>query len=224
MKKLESILSCVEFCARQGIPLRGHRELDFSPDPDHMLQRNPGNFLALVRFRSLAGDISLRRDFHQSSQSRGYQTTYLSPRIQNELIKYMGDELREKLLEEVRAAPCFAVLADEAADHSNQEVLSLVLRFVDRLGEIQEVVVDFLMCNKGVSGEALADMILSALQSYQLDLSRLRGQGYDGAGNMAGRLNGCAVLITRKWSKVLYVHCNAHCLNLCGSCYQNFIG
>ena len=95
----------------------------------------------------------------------------------------MGDELRE-LLEEVRAGPCFAVLADEAADHSNQEMLPLVLRFVDRLGEIQ-VVVDFLMCNEGVSGEALADMILSALQSYQLDLSRLRGQGYDGAGNMA---------------------------------------
>ena len=81
MKKLESILSCVEFCARQGIPLRGHREHDFSLDPDHMLQRNPGNFLALVRFRSLAGDISLRRDFHQSSESRGYKTTYLSPRI-----------------------------------------------------------------------------------------------------------------------------------------------
>ena len=42
-----------------------------------------------------------------------------------------------------------------------------------------------------------------------------RGQGYDGAGNMAGKLSGVAARIQGTHEKAIYVHCNSHILNLC---------
>ena len=34
-----------------------------------------------------------------------------------------------------------------------------------------------------------------------------RGQCYDGAGNMAGRLNGASTLIKEEYNKAIYFHC-----------------
>ena len=49
---------------------------------------------------------------------------------------------------------------------------------------------------------------------HGLDLEKLRGQAYDGAGNMAGSVNGTAALISAKYPLALYMHCASHCLNL----------
>ena len=49
---------------------------------------------------------------------------------------------------------------------------------------------------------------------YGLNLGYIRGQGYDGAGNMAGKYRGAAVTIQSRCQAV-YVHCAAHALNLC---------
>ena len=57
-------------------------------------------------------------------------------------------------------------------------------------------------------------MILTNLQSFGLDLSYLRGQAYDGAGNMSGSIRGTAAIITQQHSQALYLHCASHCLNL----------
>ena len=43
---------------------------------------------------------------------------------------------------------------------------------------------------------------------------KMRGQGYDGAAAMSGRLNGAQVHIREVIPTVLYVHCAAHSLNL----------
>ena len=75
---------------------------------------------------------------------------------------------------------------DEGTDLSNKELLSLVLRYVDHdTGMAREDVMGFL---EGISGRCLADKITTTLQNYGLDLTKLRGQAYDGAGNMAGSI------------------------------------
>ena len=43
----------------------------------------------------------------------------------------------------------------------------------------------------------------------------VRGQGYDGAGAMAGAEKGVASRITKKYPLAPYVHCYSHKLNLC---------
>ena len=52
------------------------------------------------------------------------------------------------------------------------------------------------------------------LHDSGLGLNKLRGQAYDGAGNMAGSVRGTAALITAKYPLALYFHCASHCLNL----------
>ena len=48
-KVLKSIMATVEICGRQGLPLRGHRDDAHSLNDQNM---NPGNFVALLHFRS----------------------------------------------------------------------------------------------------------------------------------------------------------------------------
>ena len=214
--KLCALIKTVEFCGRQNISLRGHREKGFTWDPNEQLACNPGNFLALLRFRVDAGDEHLLRDFHMSQSARGLRASYLSPTIQNELIECCGKVIQEDILRDVRKAPFFSVCADESADASNQEQLPLVLRFVDESGLIREELAEFLCCSDGTTGLALANLLLTTMTEMGLQpKEKLRGQGYDGAGNMAGPLQGCASRVTAECPKALYLHCSAHCLNLC---------
>ena len=80
--------------------------------------------------------------------------------------------------------------------------------------DIREDLVDFIECDTGITGRALADKMLGFLQNHGMDLTKLRGQAYDGAGNMSGSTRGAAALITAQHPLALYIHCASHCLNL----------
>ena len=98
---------------------------------------------------------------------------------------------------------------------SNQEQMPLIIRFVDDHGQIQELFVCFVKCDQGTTGEQIAAHIKNTCQSLGLDFKLCRGQGYDGAGNMAGKSKGAAALIRLDYPKALYFHCASHKLNLC---------
>ena len=70
------------------------------------------------------------------------------------------------------------------------------------------------MCNRSY-WEAIAGDILVKLKYWQWQLEFLRGQGYDGAGTMAGKSKGAAACINAKQPKALYTHCASHRLSLC---------
>ena len=108
----------------------------------------------------------------------------------------------------------FSILADEASDCSNQEQLSLVLRFVDKDGEIREEFLGFLYCELGLTGKALAETILTEIGNLTLDINNCRGQGYDGAASVSGHINGLSAHIPRINDKAVYTHCYSHRLNL----------
>ena len=104
----------------------------------------------------------------------------------------------------------------DSTDASNKEILSLVLRYVDPdILLVREDSVGFFKCDTRITGCGLANkIIVRSLRSFNLDLSNLRGQVYDGAGNMAGCVNGTATLVTNEYPQALYLHCASHCLNL----------
>ena len=64
--------------------------------------------------------------------------------------------------------------------------------------------------------------IKDALLRLGLPMNRCRGQGYDGASNFMGHLNGVAKNCLDEIPQALTVYCYAHCLNLClqDSCRQ----
>ena len=209
---LRSVAETVILCGRQGLALRGHRDdwkwLEKTPYANH------GNFMALLQFRIQSGDKVLADHL----QSGGYQgnALYTSKTIQNELIDVCDHIIRTRILNEVRDAPFFSIMADEATDAANKEQLAISVRYVkEATRSIEERFLGFSECVTGVTGEAIADRILQHLVDWQLPADNLIGQTYDGAGAMAGRKKGAAARITQLYPKALYTHCNAHVLNLC---------
>jgi len=107
------------------------------------------------------------------------------------------------------------LLADEAADISKTEQLPLVIRFVDAGSEICEAFLGFISCDEGLTGAAIAKNITEGVENLSLNMNFCRGQGYDGAGNMAGKCIGAAARIQSMFPKAPYVHCGSQALNLC---------
>ena len=65
-----------------------------------------------------------------------------------------------------------------------------------------------------VSVDSLFLVLKDVLIRFNLDLKDCRGQGYDGASNMAGRFRGLQALVAAEETRAIYVHCFAHSLNL----------
>ncbi len=161
--KLSSIAETVLFCGRQGLAFRGHR--DDGPSIEENPHANHGNFLALLQFRVQAGDHVLEEHLKTAPGN----ALYTSKTVQNQMIAIPGDNIRRKLLEMVQKAGFFSVIADEATDTVNDEQLSICVRFLDG-GLPHEKFLAFHECQSGVTGEALADDILSKLAEWQLQL------------------------------------------------------
>ena len=131
------------------------------------------------------------------------------------MILTVGDYINDNLSQEIRNSKYFSVMADEAADISNKENLSVAIRFLDSTNVIWEEFVGFYLCEDGTTGEAIKNLIICAVGELSLSMADCRGQCYDGAGNMSGRLNGASSLIRTEHDKAIYVHCMNHRLNLC---------
>ena len=208
-RKLQSIIETILLCGRQNIPLRGHR--DSGLDIERSSTENHGNFWALLQFRVDAGDLVLRD--HLANTPRN--AMYTSPDIQNQIVDILGDHIQEKILLKVRKAQLFTIIADEVTDCSNREQLGLVLRYVDPDNCcIREDIVTFLNCDSGITGDVLAEKMITFIQTHGLVPTKLRGQAYDGAGNMSGKTKGAAARISSRYPLALYIHCASHCLNL----------
>ena len=121
--------------------------------------------------------------------------TYLSATTQNDLLKCCYQVITEGLLKEVKASKISALILDEASDISNKEQLSFCLRFVDSNNDIREEFLKFIHCDEGVTGRDLFEAMTNTLSEFGFDLMNCRGQGYDGAGDMAGKVNGLSGIV-----------------------------
>ena len=211
-KILRPIVDSVLFCGRLGMGLRGHRD-DSKYHPEvgcYSTNGNVGNFVESLNFRVRAGDDTLKTHLCECGKNR----SYISKTSQNKIIKCIGQVISEHIINEIKECRFYTIIADEAADSSHKEQLSLVLRFVDSGMNVREEFICFLHCKWGLSGQNLAKLILEALDELTLSIDNCRGQGYDGAGSVAGHINGLAAHILRVNPKALYTHCYSHRLNL----------
>ena len=64
------------------------------------------------------------------------------------------------------------------------------------------------------TAETITTITKDALCRLGLDLMDCRGQAYDGASNMSGRLSGVQAKISADYPKAIYIHCLCHSLNL----------
>ena len=65
-----------------------------------------------------------------------------------------------------------------------------------------------------LTGQGLATVITDSLTKCGVHMQFLRGQGYDGAAAMSGRLHGAQAYVRSQHPMALYVHCSSYSLNL----------
>ncbi|XP_074277847.1 uncharacterized protein LOC141601457 [Silene latifolia] len=132
--------------------------------------------------------------------------------IQKQIVIVFANETTKKVIEELDGG-FFGILADESADISDKEQMAFCLRYVDKTGEVKERLLGVVHVGDTTS-LTLKVAIEKLLDANSLTLSSGRGQGYDGASNMRGSINGLKTLIMEKTPSAYYVHCFAHQLQL----------
>ncbi|CAN6561403.1 unnamed protein product [Malus baccata var. baccata] len=136
----------------------------------------------------------------------------LAPSIQKEIVNSCALETLDAIMDGLKDR-FFSILVDEARDVSVKEQMAMVLRYVDDNGHVIERFVGIQHVTDTTSS-SLKDVIDTLFSRNGLSISKLRGQGYDGASNMRGELNDLKTKILREQPCAYYVHCFAHQLQL----------
>lgn len=139
---------------------------------------------------------------------------YFSPTILNEQISLMGLQLLRSLLDDIKQAQFFSLIADEATDESKKEQLTVCIRWVDDEFTIHEDPLELIHVPK-CDSDTLTSTIKDSLIRLCLPISQCHGQAYDGASTMSGHLNNVASQIEADVPAAIFFHCFAHCMNLC---------
>ena len=74
------------------------------------------------------------RGWIESREARKYKTTYMSLDSQNEFIKILADECKTLIDEEINSALFTGVIADTTPDVSNDDQLTVAIRYVNKEG------------------------------------------------------------------------------------------
>lgn len=144
------------------------------------------------------------------------QNVYTSPEIQNEVIKLMGISNLRKVTADCQSSPFLTSMADETTDASNQEQVTLFIRWVTEDFDVHEEFLGLYSVNS-INADTLVAVIKDTLLRLNLSFDRLRGQCYDGASAMSGSKNGVAKKICKIEPRAIYTHCYGHALNLAAS-------
>lgn len=91
--------------------------------------------------------------------------------------------------------------------------MTVVIRYVNNLGDVLERIFGVVHVKYTIA-LSLKSVIENFLFKHGLSMLKIRGQGYDGASNMRGQLNGLKTLILKKNPYARYVHFFVHQLQL----------
>ncbi|XP_057471022.1 uncharacterized protein LOC130759834 [Actinidia eriantha] len=198
--RLNASIDCVRFLLRQGLAFRGHDESESSS--------SQGNFLELLKFLAEHNEDVKSVALNNAPQN----LKLVAPEIQKDIVSVAASETINVIIKDLGDA-LFSILIDEARDISIKEQMAVVIRYVNKEGHVIE---RFLGIEHVTNTSALTlkKAVEDLFCRHGLSISRLRGQGYDGANNMQGELNGLKALILKESPCAYYVHCFAHQLQL----------
>lgn len=192
-KALSSIFTSILFLSRQGLAFRGHEDKN-------------SNLYQLLKTR--CEEIPELKNWLNRDGRK-----WLHHTIIDEIINLFASHIRDKILAEIKGR-YFAITLDETSDISNLEQVSVCLRVVKDDLSIWEYFMSFEETGS-TKAESLLNLVKKFLKERDLQIQLLRGQCYDGARNVQGRLTGLQARVREIEPRALYVHCSAHNLNLC---------
>nr|XP_009615807.1 zinc finger MYM-type protein 1-like [Nicotiana tomentosiformis] len=135
-----------------------------------------------------------------------------SPKIQKDIVSPYAQETVKAIIDDL-GGDYFGILVDEFKNISYHEQMALALRYVDKKGQVNEPFIGLVRVGD-TSAKSLREAIYSLLLKHSLSPSKICGQGYDGASNMQGKVNGLKALILEQTPSVYCIHYFAHQLQL----------
>lgn len=125
---------------------------------------------------------------HMDKASRNPQgyPSYMSASSQNQLIHSCAETLRSGILAEMKKAKYFSICLDTTPDHSKQDQLSLIIRYVNEEGDVVEPLLDIEHASKA-DASSLFTNLTDLLKKHDIPIENIRGQGYDGCSSMSGK-------------------------------------
>ena len=152
-KVLAPMIDTIDTLGRLGLPFYGHRDdSKYHPKVGERSTGGVGNFVEFLQFRVRGGNKVLEQHIQKCSKS----ASCISKTSKNDLISCCGLFITELVARKINENQLFSTLADEAFERSNQEHLSLVIRYCYSDCVIKEELLGFLHCGLGLSGRALA--------------------------------------------------------------------
>ena len=199
---LKKLIDCVAYCQVGGIALRGADETESSD--------NPGNFKRAVKLLSRHCSEFNEQLRKRKNSKKEWQSSAMQKDMAKAIVKVVLDEI----VNEVGIDKIYAILADEATDIIGQELMTIVIRYVNCLdGKISERTIGTVKVDD-TGSENLFNTIVNVLSRVKLNVKQSRAQGYDGASNMSGHLSGLAARVKDVSPLSIYTHCCNHRLNL----------
>ena len=125
------------------------RNLAFRGSEEVLGSLHNGNFLGI--FELLARRDPILKELQDRIKNKNTKDHYLSPTIQNELIKLLATEVEKENLQQLKLAKYFSIILDCTPDMSHHEQMSVILRYV--------------LCNANMKGKH------SGVQARMLDIN-----------------------------------------------------
>nr|XP_009615491.1 zinc finger MYM-type protein 1-like [Nicotiana tomentosiformis] len=198
--RLNASIDVIRYLLKEEMPFRGHDE--------SVTSTRRGHFLDLLKWHADRKEDVKNVVLEKAPKNN----TMTSPDIQKDIVNSCAEETAKAIIEDLNG-DFFGILVDESKDVSHKEQMALVLRYVNKDGELIERFLGLIHV-KDTTAHALQKAINSMLLQHSLSSSLIRGQGYDGASNMQGEINGLKALILKDNPSAYCVHCFAHQLQL----------
>ncbi|XP_042448126.1 uncharacterized protein LOC122032878 [Zingiber officinale] len=182
--RLMTILDVTRFLLKQGLPFHGHDE--------SLSSSNKGNFLELIEWYTQRND-EVAKTMNENAPGNNQMK---SPTVQKDLTRACAAEVTNFILNDIKDN-IFSLMVDECRDISVKEHMGVILRYVNKNGCVIErfLVIVHVSDTFAISLKKAIDELFT---KHKFSLSRLRGQGYDGASNMRGEYDGLKALVLKK--------------------------
>uniref|UniRef100_UPI00358EC1B0 uncharacterized protein n=1 Tax=Myxine glutinosa TaxID=7769 RepID=UPI00358EC1B0 len=181
----------------------GKRELAFWGHDKSRASCNEGDFVELAQILTEYDDV-LAEHLKCAAVFRD-----LSKTIRHDIIDSIAHIVNDEIDSEIATAPFISVQVDDATDFSCKPQLTIVVRYVNKKGDICERFLGFLDISQDRTPETLTAIILRRLDKYNPTV-KLVSQSYDGASCMAGQSSGVGACVNSVCPYVLFIHSYAH--------------
>jgi hypothetical protein len=207
-KILHRVVETVRFLSVRALSIRGDNEIVGST--------KNGNFLGIIELIGKFDPFIADHLKKYGNPGRG-NVSYLSSTIIEEFIELMATKVLLVIVKELKEAKYFSISVDSTPDISHIDQLTFVVRYLTSYGTPIERFLCFIPITDH-HGEQLSATVLNCIENLpeKIDIANCRGQCYDNAPNMAGRLNGLQSHIQRINPLAKFSPCSGHSLNLIG--------